>query len=394
MKIAKLECFHANGGWRVWSFLKITTACGLEGWAEYAEGFGAGGVSELIARFAPLVQGQDPRAPAKISAHLRGLTRLAPGGLNHQAIAAIENACFDLAGKAAGVPVYALLGGPFRDTLPVYWSHCASFRVWRRGFFEDTLGMKPIRTLDDVRKLAASAMAAGFGAVKTNPLNLWPQSKPFNSGFRAGPGLLERQPDAQQIFEMREVCAAFRDGLGPYGGLMFDVNFNQRPEGFLRIARALEEFDLTWLEIDIHDADALADIRSRVRTPIASLEAVHGLANYRPFLEKRAVDVAVVDVLWNGVWEACRIATLADAYEIDCAPHNFYGDLASLMSAHFCAAIPNFRIMEIEVDDVPWKGDLVSVPVKVENGAMRLSSAPGWGAHINEAALRKHAAKV
>ncbi|MBM3607608.1 MAG: mandelate racemase/muconate lactonizing enzyme family protein, partial [Alphaproteobacteria bacterium] len=355
MKISKLETFHADGGWRIWSFLKITADSGLTGWAEYSDGFGAGGVSELIGKFAPLVAGKDPRAPTKISAQLRALTRLATGGLNHQAIAAIENACFDIAGKAAGLPVYALLGGRMRETLPVYWSHCASFRVWRRAFFEDELGMPPIRTLDDVRALATSARERGFAAVKTNPLNLWPQSKPFASGFRMGPGMLERHPDQHQIFEMREVCAAFRDGLGPDGGLMFDLNFNQRPEGFLRIARALEEFDLTWLEIDIHDPDALAHIRAQVRTPIASLESIHGLAAYRAFLEKRAVDVAVIDVLWNGVWESTRIATLADAYEIDCAPHNFYGDLASLMSAHFCAAIPNFRIMEIEIDDVPWK---------------------------------------
>jgi len=393
MKISKLETFHADGGWRIWSFLKITADSGLTGWAEYSDGFGAGGVSELIGKFAPLVAGKDPRAPTKISAQLRALTRLATGGLNHQAIAAIENACFDIAGKAAGLPVYALLGGRMRETLPVYWSHCASFRVWRRAFFEDELGMPPIRTLDDVRALATSARERGFAAVKTNPLNLWPQSKPFASGFRMGPGMLERHPDQHQIFEMREVCAAFRDGLGPDGGLMFDLNFNQRPEGFLRIARALEEFDLTWLEIDIHDPDALAHIRAQVRTPIASLESIHGLAAYRAFLEKRAVDVAVIDVLWNGVWESTRIATLADAYEIDCAPHNFYGDLASLMSAHFCAAIPNFRIMEIEIDDVPWKSALLAHPPHVENGALAVPARPGWGSDINEDALRLHPPK-
>lgn len=394
MKIAKLETFHADGGWRIWSYLKITTDTGLIGWSEYSDGFGAGGVSEIISKFASLVHGLDPRNPTRISTQLRALTRLAAGGLNHQAIAAIENACFDLAAKAAGVPVYALLGGALRERLPVYWSHCASFRVWRRAFFENELGFAPVRTLDDIRGLARHAISSGFGAIKTNPLNLWPQSKPFNSGFRMGAGMLERHPDAQQISEMRQVCAAFRDGLGPHAGLMFDVNFNQRPEGFLRIARALEEYDLTWLEIDIHDPDALAHIRQNVRTPIASLEAVHGLAAYRPFIEKRAVDVAVVDVLWNGIWESTRIAHLADAYEIDCAPHNFYGDLASLMSAHFCAAIANFRIMEIEVDDVPWKAAMLTHPVKIENGSIEVPSRPGWGADINEAALSRHPPRV
>ena len=207
------------------------------------------------------------------------------------------------------------------------------------------------------------------------------------------PNMLERHPDDAMISEMREVLAAFRDGVGPHTGIMFDLNFNQRPEGFLRIARALEEFNLQWLEIDIHDADALGYVRSQVKTPIASLEAVHGMGAYRPFFEKRAVDVAVVDVPWNGLWESTRIATLADAYEVDCAPHNFYGDLASLMSAHFCAAIPNFRIMELEVDDVPWKSELVSVPPVIEKGMFHMPAGPGWGADVNEEALKKYAVK-
>lgn len=393
MRIAKFETFHADGGWRVWSYLKISTDDGLIGWAEYAEGFGAGGVSELIHKFAPIVTGQDPRQIGKLSTQLRALTRLAAGGLNHQAIAAIENACLDIKAKAAGVPVCALFGGPFREKLPVYWSHCASFRVWRRDYFEQKLGMSPIRTLDDVAALGREAVARGFKAIKTNPLNLWPQSKPFNSGFRMGPGMLERHPDDAQISEMRDVVAAFREGVGPHTGIMFDINFAQRPEGFLRIARALEEFNLAWFEIDIHDADALAYVRQQTRTPIASLEAIHGMGAYRPFLEKRAVDVAVVDVPWNGLWESVRIATLADAYEVDCAPHNFYGDLASLMSAHFCAAIPNFRIMELEVDDVPWKSELVTAAPRVENGEFIVPTAPGWGADINEDALRRYAVK-
>ena len=171
---------------------------------------------------------------------------------------------------------------------------------------------------------------------------------------------------------------------------MFDLNFSQRTEGFVRIARALEEFNLTWLEIDIHDPEALAYIRSRSNVPIASLEAIHGLHNYRPYLAQRAADVAVVDVVWNGLLESTRIATLADAYETDCAPHNFYGDLASIMSAHFCAAIPNFRIMEIEVDDVPWKSDLVTNPPVIEKGELIVPQGPGWGTEVNEDALKEH----
>jgi len=132
-------------------------------------------------------------------------------------------------------------------------------------------------------------------------------------------------------------------------------------------------------------------VRRSSRTPVGSLESIHGLNEYRPFLEQRAVDVAIIDVHWNGLWESARIATLADAYDTDVAPHNYEGHLASMVSANFCAAVPNFRIMEIEVDDVPWKDELVThVPV-IENGELVLSDRPGWGTEVNEKAVQKYA---
>lgn len=388
MRIVKIEDLHADGGWRTTSFLKLTTDEGLIGWSEYYEGFAAGGVSDLIRRFADIAKGMDPRDVGRISTSLHAISRLAAGGMNHQAIAAIENACLDVKAKALGVPVYALFGGAMRDKLDLYWSHCGSFRVWRREFFEKELGLPPVRTLDDVKKLGQEAVKRGYKALKTNPLPLAEGSKPFNSGFRIMPGFLDRHADARYIGEIRDVLAAFRDGAGPDMGIMFDLNFNQRTEGYLRIAQAVEEYKLTWLEIDIHDAEALALIRRSTRTPIASLESLHGLKQYRPFLQQYAVDVAVVDVPWNGLWESIRIATLADAFEVDVAPHNFYGELATLMSAHFCAAVPNFRIMEYEGDDVPWRSEYVTHPPIVENGQLLVPTRPGWGADVNEEAVR------
>jgi L-alanine-DL-glutamate epimerase-like enolase superfamily enzyme len=81
---------------------------------------------------------------------------------------------------------------------------------------------------------------------------------------------------------------------------------------------------------------------------------------------------------------------MAEAYEVNVAPHNFYGHLCTAHSAHFCAAIPNFRIMEIDVDDVPWKNDLVTVPPRIEDGYLILPTGPGWGTEVNEEAVRAH----
>lgn len=391
MRIARIETLQADAGWRNFSFLKLTTDDGLVGWSEYIDNFGVGGVTTLIPHFAAVVAGMDPRAAGRISASLHGITQLATGGLANQAIAAIENACLDVKAKALGVPVHALFGGPTRERIALYWSHCGSFRVRHGDFFEKELGKRRVRTLDDLTRLGEEAVARGFKAVKTNPL-FFDGSEPrmFDGGFALGPKLLDRNIDGHFIAAVTEVLAAFRRGIGAATGLMIDLNFSQRTEGFRRVAKAVEPFDLTWLEIDMHDPASLGFVRRSSATSIASLEAIHGLRAYRSFFEHQAVDVAIIDPAWNGLLESFRIATLADAYEVNVAPHNFCGDLATLMSAHLCAAIPNCRIMEFEVDDVPWKSDFVTHPPVVENGEFVVPARPGWGADINEDAIRAH----
>jgi L-alanine-DL-glutamate epimerase-like enolase superfamily enzyme len=171
-------------------------------------------------------------------------------------------------------------------------------------------------------------------------------------------------------------------------GLMLDVNFHFKTEGFLRIAEAVAEFNLSWLEIDTHDAKALAYIRSRAHCPIASCETLCGRRDFKPFFEDYAMDVAIVDVPWNGIAESIKIANTADTYEINVAPHNFYGHLCSMHSAHFCASVPNFRIMEIDIDSVVWRDEFVTAVPVIENGELILPTGPGWGIDINEAAVR------
>jgi L-alanine-DL-glutamate epimerase-like enolase superfamily enzyme len=90
------------------------------------------------------------------------------------------------------------------------------------------------------------------------------------------------------------------------------------------------------------------------------------------------------------VAESAKIAAMADAYEVNVAPHNFYGHLATLMNAHFCAVVPNLRIMEIDPDVVPWYDELVTNPPEIKDGHLVLSSRPGWGTEVNEAAVRAH----
>ncbi len=394
MKIIKIEDLHADAGWRTFSFLKLTTDEGLVGWSEFNEAQWNPGLTAVIRRLAEHAIGQDPRSVARLSALLTAMTRMAPGGTNQQAIAAIENACLDVKAKALGVPVHALFGGPYRERLPLYWSHCGTFRARNHEFFERVIGTPPLRTLEDVRELGREALRRGYQAVKTNPLLFGGErAKMLNPGF--GPVGLDfaHNYDARVVAAIGEQLAALRDGLGAQAGLMMDLNFAFKPEGLIRIAKAAERYDMTWLEMDVHEPDALAQVRRSSATPIASLEAIYGRRGYKPYFDERAVDVAIVDVPWNGFLESLRIASLADTYEVNIAPHNFYGHLATLMSAHLCAAIPNFRIMEYEGDDVPWKDELLTVPPRVEHGELIVPTSPGWGADVNEEAVRAHPPK-
>ena len=117
MKLARFEILHCDAGWRNFSFLKLETADGLTGVSEFNESYGSPGLSAVITGLAEHVLGDDPRAHERIGAKLYAFTRQAPGGIACQAAAAIENALLDLKGKALGVPVYQLLGGPVRDRL-------------------------------------------------------------------------------------------------------------------------------------------------------------------------------------------------------------------------------------------------------------------------------------
>jgi L-alanine-DL-glutamate epimerase-like enolase superfamily enzyme len=215
----------------------------------------------------------------------------------------------------------------------------------------------------------------------------------YQPGFASNAGWPELNVDQGVVRLIADQMAAFREGAGAEIDLLLDLNFNFKTEGYLEVAKAVAPYRLMWLEIDSYDPKALALIRQQAGTPIASCESLFGRRQFRPFLDAQAVDVAIVDVPWNGILEGIKIAAMAECYEVNCAPHNFYGNLSTMMSAHFCAAIPNFRIMEIEIDDVPWKDEVVSPPL-IEDGHLVLTVAPGWGVEVNEAAIRAHPPKA
>jgi L-alanine-DL-glutamate epimerase-like enolase superfamily enzyme len=386
VKIARVDTLHADGGRRAFDYVKVTTDDGLVGWSEYNEAFGGAGLTELIHRLAPALVGKDPRAHEAHVALMQALRRTAAGGVVQQAIGAIENALIDVKARALEIPVYELLGGPVRERIRLYWSHCATYRVswWRE------MELPPVRTLDDLVRVGREVVGRGYTALKTNVLLLGDRPRPHAPGFARGESFPELNPDRHVIRAVREQLAALREGTGPDVDVLVDLNFNYKTEGFLRLARAIAPFDLLWVEIDTRSPRALRHVRNRSEVPVASGECLFGRREYRPFFEHEALDVAIVDVPWNGIVEATKIAAMADAYEVNVAPHNFYSHLATMMSAHFAAVVPNLRIMEFDPDTVPWQDDLVTTRPRIEAGHLLLPTGPGWGPEVDEAAVRAH----
>jgi L-alanine-DL-glutamate epimerase-like enolase superfamily enzyme len=252
------------------------------------------------------------------------------------------------------------------------------------------LGTPPLRTYDDVAALGREVVQRGFTALKTNIVIPGDPASVYFPGFTSGINTTDGAPSVDILRAVERLIGTFRSAVGPDVGLCLDLNYNFRTEGVLRIAKLLEQFDMQWVEYDNWDPEALLQIKQSTSTRLASCESLVTTRQYRRFLELHAMDVAIIDVPWNGFSQAVQIGRMAEAYEINIAPHNYYSHLADLHSIHLCAVLPNVRIMEIDIDDVPWKAELVTRPPAIKDGHIFVPTEPGWGAEINEEVLRAH----
>jgi L-alanine-DL-glutamate epimerase-like enolase superfamily enzyme len=248
-------------------------------------------------------------------------------------------------------------------------------------------GTPKLASYDDVAALGREVVTGGYRAFKTNIVVPGEEPAVLMPGFGSGGGTHEAAEIAEALSKLLD---AFRSGTGGAARPIVDLNFNLEPEGCLHVARALEPYDLLWLEVDLYDPSALAVVRQRAPMPICSGENLYGLREFRPFLDAAALDVASVDVIWNGFRQAQKIADLAETHEVNCAPHNYYSHLATFIAAQWCAVIPNARILEFDVDDVPWRDELVTALPEIAHGELRMSGGVGWGVELDESVLRAH----
>ena len=385
MKITKVETFVVSAGWRAWTFVKVATDEGITGWGECSDTRSPHGITGAVTDLSAHIIGQDPRAFEARFIDMARAMRSSAGGLAAKAMAGIEGALVDIKARALGISVAQLFGGPTREKVRLYWSHCGTTRVRHHKLVDKP----PIESWNDITALAKEVVARGFTALKTNIIMPGKNGTWF-SGFGGAMGPNDEWAPNWLIAHVEKLIGTLRDAVGADFDINLDLNFHFKPEACMRIARALEPFNLHWLELDNPDADAVLQIKQSTSTRICTGETLIHMQDYLPFFQRHAADVFMIDVPWNGFAQSKKVGDLAATFQHNVAPHNHYSHLSAFMSANLCAVLSNVRIMEIDVDDVPWKDELTTARPEIVAGYMKIPPGPGWGLAINEEVARAH----
>lgn len=385
MKITAVTPYTIGAGWRTWLLVKIETDEGIIGWGECSDK-NPQSIAGMIHDLTPLLIGQDPRPYEMRHWDMLRATRSGGRGTAAKAMAGIELALLDIKARALGISVVELFGGPTRDRVRVYWSHCGTSRIRSH----DLIGTPPLRSMADIHALGREVVDRGFTALKTNILFPGDPGHVHLAGFGSGQGTTDQVADIALIGHIETLLGTFRDAVGPKVDLILDLNFNFKPEGSIQIARALEALNLLWLEIDMPDPRALAEVKRSTSTRICTGETLFYMHEYLPFFQAQAADIMMIDVPWNGFSQSKKVGDLAEVFQINVSPHNYYSHLSSFISASLCATLPNVRIMEIDIDDVPWKDELVTTVPELVDGYMTVPTGPGWGTEIVEDVVEQY----
>jgi galactonate dehydratase len=358
MKITDIKTFLVGAGGRNWIYVKILTDQGIFG---IGEAYSAGpdeAVVKVIEDFKLWLTGQDPRNIQYLFDVMVNTTRFPGGIITNSAISGIEHALWDIAGKAAGVPVWALLGGRVRNKIRTYQS-TGGGRTHEEGG-ENARKM--------IEKYGYTALKMGIIANGDMPQNM-------------------------ALRLSAERVAAVRKAVGPDVDIGVDIHTKfVEVERAMRLAHALEPYNIMWLEEPIRPENfaAMKKLSDHVNVPLASGESNYLRHEFRPLIDMQAVDFVQPDICCcGGVWEMKKIAAMAEAQFIRVAPHNPMSPLATAVNVHFAASTSNFHILEYSAPDSGARKDVLKEPLMVKkDGYLDIPNKPGWGVELNEEAFK------
>lgn len=362
MKITKIETFKYWIKWCNWLFVKVSTDEGLYGWGEGSLHGAIESVETAIHELEPVLIGKDPSGPERHWQAMYHAWRWRTGPTLFTAMGALDVALWDLEGKRLGVPVYRLLGGPFRTQLRGYASH------WLWG----------AKTPEDAFAGAKDAVRRGFSAFKWGPFN---------------PEAL-RQNEAGAISHAADMMAAAREGAGPDTDIFVECGEHLSPRTAVIAANRLLPYRPGWFEepIPFENAKAMVRLQQEMPVPIATGERLLSRWEFRELLESGGCKIIQPDLMHAaGITEVRKIANMADTYYIPVAPHNPGGPLCMLAAMHLAAAVPNFYILEQMEEERELRDQICTHPVKFADGYFELPTGPGLGTDINLDVLKNYA---
>ncbi|MFI5755130.1 mandelate racemase/muconate lactonizing enzyme family protein [Streptomyces sp. NPDC051569] len=357
MRITGITTHVVGTPWRNLTYVLVHTDEGLTGVGETRM---LGRTDALLGYLreaeANHIAGTDPFAVEDLVRRMKYGDFGRAGEIVMSGIAVVEMACWDIKGKALGVPVWQLLGGKVTDRVKAY----------ANGWYTTE------RTPEAYHKAAQAVVERGYRALKIDP-------------FGTGHFELDRAAsnDAVALIE------AVRDAIGPETELMLEMHGRFSPATAIRMARELAPYAPAWLEEPVppENLKALRKVADKVDLPIATGERIHDRIEFRELFESQAVDIIQPDVGHiGGILEARKLAATAETHYTLIAPHNVGGSVLTAASLQLAACTPNFKILEHFNDfaDAEIKKVVTGAPrVDPATGCFEISHAPGLGVEFD-----------
>ncbi len=362
MKIAEVRPLVMGTAWRNLTFVVVRTDEGLEGVGEVRMVNNTDALLGYLHEAVPNhVLGTDPFDIESLIQRMWHNDYARPGQVEMSGISAIEIACWDIMGKAVGLPVYRFFGGPVRDRIKAY----------ANGWYTVE------RTPEEFYQAAKRAVAKGYRALKLDPF---------------GAGTYELSPE--ELNRSLSLVEAVREAIGPDGDIFVEMHGRFSPATAIAVSRELERFRPGWIEEPVppENLKALAKVSERVNIPVATGERIHGRIEFRELFELQAADILQADITMDGgISETRKIAAWAEAYYMLIAPHNVGGPVSTAAALHLAATTPNFKIQEHFNDFAEaYVKDAAPGNPEVVDGYFALPQGPGLGVTLNEDVIREH----
>ncbi len=342
-----------------WTFLSVHTDEGLTGLGEVNPWGAKAGSVAFLQEVEPRLINRDPGEIECLLAELRPVPSNRSGVM---ALSALDQALWDIKGKALGVPVADVIGGRCREEIRLYANiNRATTDRTPAGFARN----------------AAAAVADGFDAVKLAP-------------FDGMPGRMDRASEAREGIACME---AVRAAIGPDIGLLIDCHSHFTARGGCEVFDALRDLDLYWYEEPVPDEDheGYRIIRDHIDVPLAGGENLMYREGFWPVLDRGLMDVIMPDVtVVGGLSELKKVAGMAAGQSVPTAPHGPFGPLTLAASVQAMASHPDFQIMEYAWGEVPWRHDLIVPTEQIDRGRIRVTDRPGLGVSLNMEVLARY----